>query len=103
LTGPGYLTHEAGGYKYRVSHLSFFQVNRFLIEDLLKTVTANAQARWRWTCIRELASLRCRLQRCSRKWSAWMRISLRPAIYTPMRKLQVSQSYRTTNMRKIPE
>src|ERR1700674_4553230 len=42
LTGPGYLTHEAGGYKYRVSHLSFFQVNRFLIEELLKTVTANA-------------------------------------------------------------
>jgi len=42
LTGPGYLTHEAGGYRYRVSHLSFFQVNRFLIEDLLKTVTANA-------------------------------------------------------------
>ena len=42
LTGPGYLTHEAGGCKYRVSHLSFFQVNRFLIEDLLKTVTTNA-------------------------------------------------------------
>src|SRR5712692_3637887 len=42
LTGPGHLTHEAGGYKFRVSHLSFFQVNRFLIEDLLKTVTANA-------------------------------------------------------------
>ena len=43
LTGPGYLYHQAGGYKYRVSHLSFFQVNRFLIEDLLKTVTANAR------------------------------------------------------------
>jgi 23S rRNA (uracil1939-C5)-methyltransferase len=43
LTGSGYLTHEAGGFQYRVSHLSFFQVNRFLIEDLLKTVTANAQ------------------------------------------------------------
>jgi 23S rRNA (uracil1939-C5)-methyltransferase len=42
LTGPGYLTHEAGGYKFRVSHLSFFQVNRFLIKDLLKTVTVNA-------------------------------------------------------------
>jgi len=42
LTGPGFLTHEAGGYNYRVSHLSFFQVNRFLIEDLLKTVTAGA-------------------------------------------------------------
>jgi 23S rRNA (uracil1939-C5)-methyltransferase len=42
LTGPGYLYHHAGGYSYRVSHLSFFQVNRFLIEDLLKTVTSNA-------------------------------------------------------------
>lgn len=42
LTGPGFLTHEAGGYSYHVSHLSFFQVNRFLIEDLLKTVTAGA-------------------------------------------------------------
>jgi 23S rRNA (uracil1939-C5)-methyltransferase len=42
LTGPGYLTHIAGGYQFRVSHLSFFQVNRFLLEDLLKTVTAGA-------------------------------------------------------------
>jgi 23S rRNA (uracil1939-C5)-methyltransferase len=42
LTGPGYLIQEAGGFKFRVSHLSFFQVNRFLIEDLLKTVTGNA-------------------------------------------------------------
>ena len=41
LSGPGYLTQEADGYQYRVSHLSFFQVNRFLIEDLLKTVVAN--------------------------------------------------------------
>jgi len=43
LMGPGYLQHQAGGYTYRVSHLSFFQVNRFLIEDLLKTVTSNAR------------------------------------------------------------
>ena len=43
LTGPGYLVYEARGYKYQVSHLSFFQVNRFLIEDLHKTVTANAR------------------------------------------------------------
>src|SRR5260370_12718021 len=43
LTGPGYLTHEARGFKYRGSHLSFFQVNRFLIEDFLKTLTANAR------------------------------------------------------------
>src|SRR5215472_9195103 len=43
LSGPGYLTQEASGHQYRVSHLSFFQVNRFLIEDLLKTVVANAR------------------------------------------------------------
>jgi 23S rRNA (uracil1939-C5)-methyltransferase len=42
LTGPGYLFHEAGGFRYRVSHLSFFQVNRFLIDDLLRTMTAGA-------------------------------------------------------------
>lgn len=42
LSGPGFLIQEAGGYQFRVSHLSFFQVNRFLIEDLLKTVVANA-------------------------------------------------------------
>ena len=45
LTGPGFLMHQAGGYKYRVSHLSFFQVNRYLIEDLLRTVTANAKGK----------------------------------------------------------
>ena len=43
LSGPGYLTQKAGGYEYRVSHLSFFQVNRFLIEDLLKSVVASAR------------------------------------------------------------
>jgi 23S rRNA (uracil1939-C5)-methyltransferase len=43
LTGPGYLTHTAGGYSFRVSHLSFFQVNRFLIEELLQAVLADAE------------------------------------------------------------
>jgi 23S rRNA (uracil1939-C5)-methyltransferase len=43
LTGPGYLFHEAGGFRYRVSHLSFFQVNRFLVDDLLQTVLAGAK------------------------------------------------------------
>jgi len=38
LDGPGYLIHQAGGFSFRVNHLSFFQVNRFLIEDLLQTV-----------------------------------------------------------------
>src|ERR1700738_4294071 len=43
LSVPGFLFHEAGGYRYRVSHLSFFQVNRFLVEDLLQTVVAGAK------------------------------------------------------------
>jgi 23S rRNA (uracil1939-C5)-methyltransferase len=43
LTGPGYLMHEAGGFSFRVSHLSFFQVNRFLIEELLGAVTKGAR------------------------------------------------------------
>jgi 23S rRNA (uracil1939-C5)-methyltransferase len=43
LSGPGFLFHEAGGYRFRVSHLSFFQVNRFLIEDLLQTMTSGAK------------------------------------------------------------
>ncbi len=43
LSGPGYLIQEAGGYQFRVSHLSFFQVNRFLVDDLLQTVIADAK------------------------------------------------------------
>jgi 23S rRNA (uracil1939-C5)-methyltransferase len=43
LTGPGFLFHEVGGYRYRVSHLSFFQVNRFLAHELLRTMTADAK------------------------------------------------------------
>jgi 23S rRNA (uracil1939-C5)-methyltransferase len=38
LSGPGYLQHRAGGFTYRVNHLSFFQVNRFLTEELLRAV-----------------------------------------------------------------
>src|SRR5271165_2914179 len=43
LSGPGYLTHHAGGFSFRVSHLSFFQVNRFLIEEMLKSVLEGAK------------------------------------------------------------
>jgi len=43
LSGPGYLTHQAGGFAFHVSHLSFFQVNRFLIEELLKSVLEGAK------------------------------------------------------------
>jgi len=43
LEGPGYLLHKAGGFVYRVSHLSFFQVNRFLVDELLHTVVRGAK------------------------------------------------------------
>ena len=41
LFGPGFITCEAGGYKYRVGHFSFFQVNRFLAGDLAREVAAH--------------------------------------------------------------
>jgi 23S rRNA (uracil1939-C5)-methyltransferase len=43
LDGPGYLTQNAGGFTFRVNHLSFFQVNRFLVEDLLQTMVGGAK------------------------------------------------------------
>jgi 23S rRNA (uracil1939-C5)-methyltransferase len=45
LDGPGYLTYSAGGAPYRVGHLSFFQVNRFLIEPLLEAVVGETRGK----------------------------------------------------------
>ena len=38
LFGPGFLEYAAGGISYRVGHFSFFQVNRFLVEELEREV-----------------------------------------------------------------
>src|SRR6516164_966013 len=46
LDGPGYLQQNAGGFALRVSHLSFFQVNRFLIDELLQTIVSGAQGNY---------------------------------------------------------
>jgi 23S rRNA (uracil1939-C5)-methyltransferase len=46
LTGPGFLEHKVGEFTFRVSHLSFFQVNRFLIDDLLKSVLQGAKGNY---------------------------------------------------------
>ncbi|HTZ48181.1 MAG TPA: 23S rRNA (uracil(1939)-C(5))-methyltransferase RlmD [Verrucomicrobiae bacterium] len=43
LDGPGYLLQKAGGFTFHVNHLSFFQVNRFLVEELLQTIVGNAK------------------------------------------------------------
>jgi 23S rRNA (uracil1939-C5)-methyltransferase len=45
LIGPGYLTYVAGGTGYRVGHLSFFQVNRFMMDALLETVIGDSRGR----------------------------------------------------------
>jgi len=38
LYGPGFVEYTAGGISYRVGHFSFFQVNRFLVEELAREV-----------------------------------------------------------------
>ena len=43
LDGPGFVEYEAAGAAYRVGHFSFFQVNRFLCDELASEVTANEQ------------------------------------------------------------
>ncbi len=39
LDGPGFVTYQAAGQDYRVGHLSFFQVNRFLVDAMVAAVT----------------------------------------------------------------
>jgi 23S rRNA (uracil1939-C5)-methyltransferase len=43
LYGPGFVEYAAGGISYRVGHFSFFQVNRFLVEDLAREVVEREQ------------------------------------------------------------
>lgn len=38
LFGPGFLDYQAGGIAYRVGHFSFFQVNRSLVDELVREV-----------------------------------------------------------------
>jgi 23S rRNA (uracil1939-C5)-methyltransferase len=38
LDGPGFITYDAAGAAFRVGHFSFFQVNRFLVEELAREV-----------------------------------------------------------------
>ena len=45
LSGPGYLTYSAGGAQYRVGHLSFFQVNRFMVDTLVEAVLGDSRGR----------------------------------------------------------
>jgi 23S rRNA (uracil1939-C5)-methyltransferase len=43
LDGPGFVEYQSGADTYRVGHFSFFQVNRFLSDDLTRVVTDNEE------------------------------------------------------------
>ena len=45
LSGPGHISYRVGDHNYRVGHLSFFQVNRFLLPELIRTVLGDAKGR----------------------------------------------------------
>ncbi len=41
LFGPGFVEHRAAGNSFRVGHFSFFQVNRFLVEELVQQASSS--------------------------------------------------------------
>jgi 23S rRNA (uracil1939-C5)-methyltransferase len=41
LDGPGFITCEAAGETFRVGHFSFFQINRFLTDELVRVVVGD--------------------------------------------------------------
>ncbi len=43
LAGPGFVEYRGGGSSYRVGHLSFFQVNRFLVDEMVSQVASNEE------------------------------------------------------------
>ena len=45
LSGPGFINYRAGGHNYRIGHLSFFQVNRFLLDELVHTAIGEARGK----------------------------------------------------------
>jgi len=43
LSGPGHLLYRVGKHDYQVGHLSFFQSNRFLLDELVDVVIGDAR------------------------------------------------------------
>jgi len=41
LDGPGFIEYRVEEFPYRVGHLSFFQINRFLVEEMVREVVAD--------------------------------------------------------------
>jgi 23S rRNA (uracil1939-C5)-methyltransferase len=45
LAGPGFIHYEAAGASYRVGHMSFFQVNRFLVDEMVEAIVRDEKGR----------------------------------------------------------
>jgi 23S rRNA (uracil1939-C5)-methyltransferase len=45
LAGSGHISYRVGDHNYRVGHLSFFQVNRFLLPELIRMVVGDSKGR----------------------------------------------------------
>ncbi len=45
LIGAGHISYRVGDHDYRVGHLSFFQVNRFLLPELVGAVVGDSKGR----------------------------------------------------------
>lgn len=45
LSGPGHISYRVRDYTYQIGHLSFFQVNRVLLDELVRTVIGEARGR----------------------------------------------------------
>ena len=45
LSGPGYISYRVGNQNYRIGHLSFFQANRFVLDELVRTVVGEARGK----------------------------------------------------------
>ena len=45
LDGPGFVEYQSGASTFRVGHLSFFQVNRFLSDELAREVTSSEEGK----------------------------------------------------------
>jgi 23S rRNA (uracil1939-C5)-methyltransferase len=45
LAGPGHISYRVGDRDFRVGHLSFFQVNRFLVEELASLILGDSRGK----------------------------------------------------------
>jgi len=45
LFGPGHIDYRVGECSYRIGHLSFFQVNRFLLDELVRNAIGDARGK----------------------------------------------------------